>query len=108
MAEAEKIQDLLGFFSFCWKNLDLKGTKTYGPFESGSGTPMFTVENLPYHKITLAGRTEEQAAIILCLCQTLAETLMTETQQSLLTNPGQPYHYTSIRKKKIFVSSLLF
>jgi hypothetical protein len=48
---------------------------------------MFSVENSPYHKITLAGRTEEQAAIILCLCQTLAETLMTETQQGSVGHP---------------------
>jgi hypothetical protein len=80
----------LGFFLFVGRIWILKGTKTYG-----SGTPMFTVENSPYHKIALAGRTVEQAAIILCLSQTLAETLMTETQQSLLTN-------------SLSISSLLF
>jgi hypothetical protein len=102
MSEAEKIQDFLVFFC-CWKNLDLKGTKTYGSYDSESGTPMFTVENSPYHKIALAGRTEEQAAIIFCLSQTLAETLMTETQQSLLTNSLSLSEFIilSIRKKKV-------
>jgi hypothetical protein len=82
----KKSRIFLGFFAFCWKIPEPGEPKTYGSYESGLGTPMFTVENSPYHKITLAGRTVEQAAIILCLSQTLAETLMTETQQSLLTN----------------------